>query len=160
MNVTITINGKTVTDDLDAIIDMLNTTSKTATPKPKTATPKPKPKNTTPKPKTATAKQPKSGKYEPGTVFVDSWGYNMTIIDFYEVVRSTDKTVWLRQIKQHTVEDTGFMSGTCAPNEPHEPCNDKVTMCRINKRDPEWVGSGYHMARLWDGKPRYFNHMD
>lgn len=33
-----------------------------------------------------------------GTIFYTHWGYDQTNIDFYEVVRSTAKTVWVTPI--------------------------------------------------------------
>lgn len=100
----------------------------------------------------------KSGKYEPGTVFVRSYGYDMTLVDFFEVTRSTEKTVWVRRIKSEIVDETGFMSGHVIPAEPHEPDSDGEKMLRI--KDSGWVGSGFDLMHEWNGSPCYFNHMD
>ena len=36
-----------------------------------------------------------------GDIFYDSWGYDQTNINFYQVVGITDKSVKLREIKSH-----------------------------------------------------------
>jgi hypothetical protein len=52
--------------------------------------------------------------YKVGHVFSNSWGYEQTNIDYYEVVATTDWTVTLRPIAQNSRED-GFLRGTCQP---------------------------------------------
>jgi len=124
--------------------------------------PEPKPvkvKAAKPKPKSKSKAAKSGGKYEPGTVFVKSYGYNMTLVNFYEVTRCTAKTVWVREIYQKVVEDTGYMSGRCAPVEPHVFVGDKEHMYRI-KPDSDYIGSGHDFMHVWDGRPAYFNHMD
>jgi hypothetical protein len=52
--------------------------------------------------------------YKVGNIVYNSWGYDQTNIDFYQVVGVTAKTIKIRQLKQRTVE-TGFMSGDTEP---------------------------------------------
>jgi hypothetical protein len=47
-------------------------------------------------------------KIEVGTIFVSSWGYDQTNIDFYKVVKMTDKTVWLQEVEKEYVKQTGW----------------------------------------------------
>jgi len=50
-----------------------------------------------------------------GDVFVDSWGYDQTNVDFYEVTRATAAMIELTPIASKTVEDTGWASARVAP---------------------------------------------
>lgn len=52
---------------------------------------------------------------EVGTIFYDSWGYEQTNIDFYQVVEVKAKTLKVRAINGFLVEHTGPDSGRKAP---------------------------------------------
>jgi hypothetical protein len=52
--------------------------------------------------------------FEVGQIYYDSWGYDQTNIDFYEIVEVKQKSVVIRPIAGKTVE-TGFMSGYKTP---------------------------------------------
>lgn len=55
--------------------------------------------------------------FEVGSILCNSWGYDQTNVDFYEVVRvsASKATCWIRPIAQRTVRDTGSMSAVVAP---------------------------------------------
>lgn len=54
--------------------------------------------------------------FEVGDIFYNSWGYDQTNIDFYQVVKTTAKSVRLARIKSGRVEGSeGFMSERCVP---------------------------------------------
>ena len=52
--------------------------------------------------------------YKIGDLFMRSWGYDQTNIDYYEVVAVSAKMVTVRTIAQKSIE-TGFMSGKTTP---------------------------------------------
>lgn len=57
-------------------------------------------------------------KPEVGQILYSSWGYDQTNIDFYQIVRATDKgTVWLLPMSRVIVEENGYMSYEVAPGE-------------------------------------------
>lgn len=88
-----------------------------------------------------------------GDIFVSSWGYDQTNVDFYEVVKVAAKTVTLIPIERK-VQLKGFMRYTAMPipgsgkgkafRRRVIDCFD-VPACRI---------TSYATARLWDGKAR------
>ena len=83
-----------------------------------------------------------------GDIFVSSWGYDQTNVDFYEVVKVAAKTVTLIPIERK-VQLKGFMpipgSGKGkAFRRRIIDCFD-VPACRI---------TSYATARLWGGKAR------
>ncbi len=106
---------------------------------------------------------------ELGAILSTCWGYNMTNVEFYEVVELHGKTeVSLRRLASKVVEETGYLSGTVVP-VPGEYVADALAHmddaeAPIRKR----VGPGNtckmaHWGRHaspWNGKPAHFNHCD
>lgn len=54
--------------------------------------------------------------YKVGDIFYDSWGYDQTNIDFYQVIGVSKKSVKLMPIGQIYVESAGDMCEYVAPN--------------------------------------------
>jgi hypothetical protein len=115
---------------------------------------------------------------QPGTILSSSWGYSMTIVDFYVVVRCTEKTAWVRQIESHEV-DHGPEGGHAVPELTRKPklvfhnrADDQggelveapIKSFRIKKdRDGEewlWNSKLQRTMRIWNGKQLYSNHWD
>ena len=88
-----------------------------------------------------------------GDVFVNSWGYEQTNVDFYEVVKVTAKTITLISIERK-VQLKGFMRYTAMSI----PGSGKGTAFRRRIIDcfdvPACCITSYAIARLWDGKAR------
>jgi hypothetical protein len=49
-----------------------------------------------------------------GTVFRYSWGYGQTNVNWFEAVRVSEKSVWIREIAAE-VKETGMMCGESKP---------------------------------------------
>ena len=115
---------------------------------------------------------------QPGTILSSSWGYSMTIVDFYVVVRCTEKTAWVQQIQSHEV-DNGPEGGhavpeltrkpklvfqNCADNQGGELVEAPVKSFRIKTdRDGEewlWNSKLQRTMRIWSGKQLRINHWD
>lgn len=54
--------------------------------------------------------------FKVGEVFYDSWGYEQTNIDFYQIVEVKNKSVVIRKIGQIYDKCTGWASETVKPN--------------------------------------------
>jgi|TARA_R110000824_G_scaffold32908_3_gene106104 hypothetical protein len=52
--------------------------------------------------------------FEVGSVLYNSWGYDQTNVDWYEVVRVSKRSIWVTGIAKD-VEETGFMCGRSRP---------------------------------------------
>lgn len=62
------------------------------------------------------ARQEMKNPYKVGDILYDSWGYDQTNIDFYQVTRTSPKSVWIRPIASEQVKGTeGFMSANVKP---------------------------------------------
>jgi hypothetical protein len=89
-----------------------------------------------------------------GDIFVSSWGYNQTNIDFYEVVRKMKTMAAFRKIAKKVVGGQGQAS------EKVMPMPGKFTGPAIRKKvKAGWKGdawidlTSYSGASLWDGRP-------
>lgn len=66
---------------------------------------------------------------DPGAIFEYSWGYDQTNIDYFQVVRRSGSTVWVRPINGKSIPGSeGFMSDRVVPVKDAfvpEPCSVK-----------------------------------
>jgi hypothetical protein len=100
---------------------------------------------------------------EVGDILVSSWGYDQTNVDFYQVVRATAKSAWIRRIASNQVRGSeGFMSASVVPvKDQFIDHDEKGRLHRIKSHGP--VGdktfylslTSYSSAHLWEGKPKY-----
>lgn len=100
-----------------------------------------------------------NSKYKVGDIFVSSWGYEQTNIDFYKIVAMSKSggpgvkivklgKVWLKQDPGREYED---------PVMPDEGKTSEPFAKRVNAEIgvPKIKISNYQTAYLWDGKPAY-----
>ena len=90
-----------------------------------------------------------------GDIYVCSWGYDQTNIDFYMVVEVLKSSVKVVSIGEHRTY-TGPMQGTCVPN-----INDKGTKVmtkRINifNNKPSFKVASYASAYPYNNQPMCF----
>ena len=99
-----------------------------------------------------------------GSILVCSWGYSMTLVDFYKVIKETAKTVLVQAIGSKEISDTmGYLSGHAIPDENkileeqlrvYKKYHDNGCSLKSRKR-----GFAKYFSK-WDGEPQYFNHCD
>ena len=99
-----------------------------------------------------------------GDIFHCSWGYDMTINDYYQVVALTPsgKSVKVRKLNKETVHSGEYFSGREMPIKD-DFVSEHVKTHRLQSSymdTPQIKISEYSWARLWDGVSSYFNHMD
>ena len=93
-----------------------------------------------------------------GDIFYNSWGYDQTNIDFYQVVAATAKTITIQKIKGHSEDyDQQFMTG-------HKmPVIGSFTKAEKLRKTPyllngEWrISFDYGAGCKWDGRPLDFS---
>ena len=90
--------------------------------------------------------------FKKGDIIVKTYGYDCTLIDFYEVVRTTACGVELRELNQ---ESEGNHSGFCWA-VPGSYKSEKTTLYRLKKNGNPNLGA-YSYSILWDGKPVRWN---
>ena len=91
---------------------------------------------------------------EKGDIMECSWGYDQTNIDYYEVVKTTASSVWLKKLsKTHVGGGHGYDMVAPVPGSDY---GNQVKMARWSKSS--YFGysakvSDYGTAFLWSGKP-------
>lgn len=112
-------------------------------------------KQRTPKPKTV---ENEFG-YKVGDILVAEWGYSMSLVDAYQVVRVTAKSIYTKEIATKTIDDLGGYSGECIP-VPDKFISDEM-YCSRTLNANNYVSIDGHLASKWDGKKTYYyNTMD
>lgn len=93
-----------------------------------------------------------------GDIFRHSWGYDQTNIDFYQAVRVSPHSVWLRRIGQST-KSTGRDCGeTVAVKDSFMYDDEKspiVKRWKVLSSGKVYVPMPYGSCSQWDGKPCY-----
>lgn len=97
--------------------------------------------------------------FEVGDILYDSWGYEQTNIDFYQVVKTSDKSVWLKRIAGEQVEQTGPFSGNVKPIKDKFLSDDVIRKpVKFYKAGGEkknyYVPSKFGSITLYDGGER------
>lgn len=100
--------------------------------------------------------QPKH-QIKEGDIFYNSWGWEQTNIDFYQVVKATESTVTIRAIRSKIVElDNRILAGKVVPDAGNFS-DDKLI-----RKTPYFILDGWHIpfkygiGNTWDGKPIRF----
>lgn len=96
-----------------------------------------------------------------GDVFVTSWGYEQTNVDYFEVVEKHGQYVTVRPIAARKVEDTGYMQCTveAVPGSYIDKCaliDDKQSArykVKGTKDTPRIDLTNFASAYIWDGTP-------
>lgn len=107
---------------------------------------------------------------EVGDVVVDVWGYSMTIVDFYKVIRMTEKSIFVVPIGSKEVGEGGYLSGRVIADTEKVGTEVSCMRKRIGYRGQQVfngtlksaTGSKLegHTVMMWNGEPKYYNHCD
>lgn len=94
-------------------------------------------------------------EFIPGAILYSSWGYEMTINTFYEIVRRTNKTIYAVEIGNKKISGGGWTGKEIPDPSIREK---EIFSGRINPGG--YVKLDGHHCRLYDGKPKYYNSLD
>jgi len=91
---------------------------------------------------------------KPGDIFYNSWGYEQTNIDFYQVVSTTTKTITLRAIKGTSNDyNTYHMTGSKVAVKDNF-CNNELIRKTPYLMGGEWrINFEFGAGSQWDGRP-------
>lgn len=111
---------------------------------------------------------------EVGTILYSSWGYDQTNIEFYKVVKVSEKSVWIQELKNQIVEQVGFMSEKVVPSDEFRKGGWVKAPDGIGQvYDPDYIApperklwskhggvrlSSFQSAWIWDGQSKYASH--
>jgi hypothetical protein len=88
-----------------------------------------------------------------GDVVYNSWGYEQTNIDFYQVTRVSEKCVWIREIAQNSSDNGGPNGGTCFPRR-NEFIGEEIRKA-AKSRWPDSLSMTHGACSKWNGKPKH-----
>ena len=94
-------------------------------------------------------------EYKPGTIVYTSFGYDMTIVEFYQIVKRSGTTVYLKRLKNDYITGGGITGKVTTKKDDFDNGDKEIYRCRI----PNGKIDG-HYIHLWNGRPVYYNSMD
>lgn len=97
-----------------------------------------------------------NGAVKVGSIFYNSWGYDQTNIDFYEVVEAKGMTVTVREIGQRR-DRTYHDGGTCTPTKGQFKGEPMQKRLRAHRNGIYITMNSYGSCSLWDGTPKGFS---
>lgn len=83
-----------------------------------------------------------------------AWGYDQTNVDFYQVVKSTAKTVWLRAIDKKVVMAVNHGGDVMPIINRFSTANVFIKRVKANGTIKGY--DEYHCLQKWNGKPVAF----
>ena len=100
-------------------------------------------------------------RFEVGQIVCSSYGYDMTLVEYYVVDRMTKASVWLRPVHCVVTGDDGRGEGKATPDTSWQASDDKVFRKRIQLSEgKQYVSDSIKYFRIWDGTPQYYNSWD
>ena len=97
-----------------------------------------------------------------GDILYTSWGYSMTIVDFFKVTKLLTATkIAVVPLNDDISSGQRGYSGEKVPDMTHQTGQrEQIVFIRNNQAKVALKSGVIQTARIWDGKPVYFNHMD
>lgn len=89
-----------------------------------------------------------------GAIYSTTFGWNMTFVEFYQVVARRGKMVFLKLLKNDEPRYIGFERGYVLP------LKGKFDGTTIYRTKVDNLQVNKHTLSLWDGKEEYFDHND
>jgi len=106
----------------------------------------------------ANAEVKASDFYKIGDVICNSWGYEQTNIDFYQVVKVGNKTIEIKKIRAAMVENSMYSHGMACEVMPSldDFINDgKEYTLRVKADGCLSNPASFYYMHKWSGKPKY-----
>lgn len=90
-----------------------------------------------------------------GDILTSSWGYDQTNIDYYEVVKVTSSSVYVRELDKRASERREYDDLMVPVPGSNKDGPTKLKRYRLSADYGYGVNmSSYEYAHLWDGTPR------
>lgn len=94
-----------------------------------------------------------------GDIFTYTWGYDQTNVEFYQVVRISEKSAWLVEIGTTSVKTTGWASDKVIPNPTDirkpKPIVKRIQIATWSKEPYHYFSMDHGSLRPWDEKPEH-----
>lgn len=98
--------------------------------------------------------------FKVGDVLYNSWGYDQTNIDFFQVVEVGPKSVKIREIGQIASYPPGYssMSEFVAPDVDNFVGEAKTKTLQVSSDGRVYISSRHGSIKKYDGTPKYQSH--
>jgi hypothetical protein len=91
-----------------------------------------------------------------GAILVNTWGWEQTNVDFYEVVKRTEKSVTIRKIAREIDDYNAYeMSGFATPKKG-EYIEDAIRKTVVGAGVDCHIKFKHGGCSLWDGAPKRY----
>jgi len=97
-----------------------------------------------------------------GQILHGSFGYSMTLNEFYVIERVSAASAWIREVPSFVVNDDGMGEGKATPDPALVPFGPLTRHKVQTATDGEQWLSHKRLGSLsvWDGRPKYHNTYD
>lgn len=92
-----------------------------------------------------------------GAIFYNSWGYDQTNIDFYQVVAVTAKTVSIREVRGNITEYNAHNMTGHTEAKKDDFCGKPIRKTPFFSRGSWYLNMEFGVCSPWDGKPKNFS---
>ncbi len=113
------------------------------------------------------AQRSKPHTFAVGDIVSNTWGYSMTIVDYYRVTKVSEHFVWLESLEKGGTENQSEPAiDTTSANPAEWTVRAATRDAGLLNKSHRHNASGnaicmkYGTATKWDGKPQYENHND
>lgn len=94
---------------------------------------------------------------ETGTILYNNWGYEQTNIDFYLVVKKTDKTVTLRKLKNINEDSMLSMTGKTTPGEVDLYKKPIRKLVKFDQYQNPYIEMDHNVCKVWNNEPMFYS---
>ena len=112
-------------------------------------------------------------EFTPGQILRCSWGYSMTLNNWYVVTRVTKASVWVQEIAGAVSNDDGMGGGQSMPAMDRTPALEydrdgqqitapvrRFKIQQYGDTQSIWDSKKQRSIRIWNMKPQYHNTWD
>lgn len=94
--------------------------------------------------------------FKVGDIFYDSWGYDQTNIDFYQIVEVGKKSVKIRGIDQNNEGECGFMCEYVSPKKDAFISEPETHILQMMRNGEVYITSRHGWISKWENKERIY----
>lgn len=112
------------------------------------------------KQKQLTSEMKASDHYAIGDIIVNSWGYEQTNVDYYQVIEVLPKSLKVREIGCTMTDATGPMACHVVPEKDSFTDKDPFLLrLKTDSKGVVWICNpeSYYYFHKWDGRPNYMS---
>lgn len=95
--------------------------------------------------------------WEVGDIITATFHYSMTLVDFYEITKSTGKSFRMKKLEQKITRGNG-QEGYCQPIPGKYSKDKEEVLVRVNKWNRVKIKDYY--CSKWEGDDVFFSHLD